>query len=191
MIGALFFTATNGGLLMKAKLTRAAAVLLLLATVIGLLPVFGSQTLVYSTQSNSGIRDVICTTLDGTSADDYYGTDYDYDYLSTLSSTALFNELAKLMTDTHKKITTYNDCRDKVFFVDCENNNTGNATTLYTSFSMSSSHWKGVWSCNREHVWPQSLGGNNTSGGGADLHHIRPSENLINSTSGNMLYGNV
>ena len=95
------------------------------------------------------------------------------------------------MTDTHKKITTYNDCRDKVFFVDCENNNTGNATTLYTSFSMSSSHWKGVWSCNREHVWPQSLGGNNTSGGGADLHHIRPSENLINSTRGNMLYGNV
>ena len=50
------------------------------------------------------------------------------------------------------------------------------------------SQWNG-W--NREHVWPQSLGGNNTSGGGADLHHIRPSDAVVNSTRGNKKYGNA
>ena len=38
-------------------------------------------------------------------------------------------------------------------------------------------------------MWPQSLGGGNTSGGGADLHHIRPSDAVVNSTRGNKKYG--
>ena len=49
------------------------------------------------------------------------------------------------------------------------------------------SQWNG-W--NREHVWPQSLGGGNTKGGGADLHHVRPSDAGVNSSRGNKKYGN-
>ena len=76
-----------------------------------------------------------------------------------------------------------------VFKVDCERNDTTHATTLYTSYSMTSSDWSPTWSCNREHVWPQSHGGGNTSGGGADLHHIRPSQAGVNSDRGNTPYG--
>jgi endonuclease I len=70
---------------------------------------------------------------------------------------------------------------------DCEQNN-GKVSLIYTKYSATMNQWNG-W--NREHVWPQSLGGNNTSGGGADLHHIRPSDAVVNSTRGNKKYGNV
>ena len=177
---------------MKQTMIRTASVVLLLATLLSILPIFGStqSTLVYSTTSNSGLRDQLCTTLDGTGADAYYGNDYDYDLLSQLSATALYNELAELMTDTHKKITTYNECRDLAVKTDCEQND-GRIVTIYSSYSTTNSTYNGGQGWNREHVWPKSLGGDTTSGGGADLHHIRPSENLINSTRGNMLYGNV
>ena len=151
-----------------------------------------AATLVYSKSSNSGKRGEVCTTLDGTSAASYYTGSYSYDTLASLSSSALFSSLQTLMRSTHTKTTTYNDCRDMVWKVDCEENDTSHATTLYTGYEMTSSNWSaGGWACNREHVWPQSLGGGNTSGGGADLHHIRPDEQSTNSTRGNKKYGNV
>ena len=73
---------------------------------------------------------------------------------------------------------------------DCENNN-GKITMIYTSYQANYSEYNSGNGWNREHVWPQSLGGNNTSGGGADLHHIRPSENRTNGDRGNLRYGNV
>ena len=63
----------------------------------------------YSTSSNSGQRDVICTSLDGTGAEDYYKGSYSYDTLSTLSGTQLLTSLRKLMTDTHSYNSSYND----------------------------------------------------------------------------------
>ena len=144
----------------------------------------------YSKQSNSGTRDEVCTSLSGTSAGSYYTGIYSYDTLNDYSGEALRVKLQTLMKKNHST-TSYDDCRDYVWRTDCENNNTSKATTLYTDFSMSSSHWKdGGWKCNREHVWPQSSGGGNTSGGGSDLHHIRPSEANVNSSRGNKPYGN-
>ena len=148
-----------------------------------------SQPASYSSESNSGQRDVICTTLDGTSASSYYTGSYQYDLLSTQSASDIKAALSTLMTTTHTNITSYNDCRDYVFQVDCQNNDTSRATTLYTSHQMTSSEWSPTWSCNREHVWPQSLGGGNTSGGGADLHHIRPAEASVNNSRGNLKFG--
>ena len=53
-----------------------AALMLCLALVISSIPlgvgVEAAATLVYSTDSNSGTRDVICTTLEGTHAGSYY-----------------------------------------------------------------------------------------------------------------------
>ncbi|MBQ8381809.1 MAG: endonuclease [Clostridia bacterium] len=175
---------------MKQKIIRTTAALLLLATLVGILPVFGSQTLVYSTVSNSGQRDVICTTLDGTGAEDYYGSDYSYDVLSELSTDDLYDALEELMTDTHKKLTTYNDCKNYADKTDCENDD-GRIVMLYSSYSASIGDYNGGQGWNREHVWPKSLGGFETTDAGADLHHIRPAESLINSTRGNMLYGNA
>ena len=141
----------------------------------------------YSSQYNSGQRDVIATTLNGTSASSYYTGSYTYDALSSLSSTALQSSLKTLMTSTHSYTSSYNDCHYKADRTDCENED-GRVSLIYTSYSATMSQWNG-W--NREHVWPQSLGGGNTSGGGADLHHIRPSDAVVNSTRGNKKYGNT
>ena len=175
---------------MKRYLRSTVAALLALAILLtSYIPVFavGSQPTTYSKDSNSGERDVVCTTLDGTSADDYYTGSYTYDVLSQQSEKQLYSSLHKLMTDTHSYTSSYNDCHYEADKTDCENND-GRVSLIYTSYSATQDQWNG-W--NREHVWPQSLGGNNTSGGGADLHHIRPSDAVVNSTRGNKKYGNV
>ena len=144
-----------------------------------------AATITYSTFSNSGTRDEICTTLDGTGADDYYTSSYEFDVLSQQSSSQLLQSLRTLMTSTHTKTSSYSDCKNYAYRTDCENED-GRVLLLYTSYSATMSQYNG-W--NREHVWPQSLGGGNTSGGGADLHHVRPSDAGVNSSRGNKKYG--
>lgn len=138
----------------------------------------------YSTEYNSGKRGDVCTSLDGTSAASYY-QNYDYDYLSTLSSDNLFKSLQTLMRETHDYISSYDDCHYKADRTDCQNGD-GSVSLIYTGYSATMSQWNG-W--NREHVWPQSLGGDNTNGGGADMHHVRPSDAGVNSSRGNKKYG--
>ena len=169
------------------KLTALALAVLMLLSSLWVVVTAAPDT--YSSESNSGKRDELCTSLDGTGAEAYYTGSYAYESLITLSPGALQSSLRTLMTSTHTRITSYNDCRDLVFYVDCENNDTTHATTLYTDYSMTSADWSPAWACNREHVWPQSLGGGNTVGGGADLHHIRPAEKGVNSARGNKPYG--
>ena len=140
----------------------------------------------YSSEYNSGERGVVCTTLSGTSAASYYAS-YSYDTLSEQSSSQLFSTLQTLMRTTHKTTSSYNDCHYKADRTDCENED-GRVSLIYTAYSATMSQWNG-W--NREHVWPQSLGGGNTSGGGADLHHVRPSDASVNSSRGNKKYGNT
>ncbi len=167
-----------------------AALLLVFALIVTALPFStpaSAATLVYSKESNSGTRHVICTTLEGTSAGSYYTGNYTYDKLDDLSENALFNALQKLMTDTHTYLSTYNDCHYKADLTDCEANN-GKVTLIYTGYQATMSQWNG-W--NREHVWPKSLGGGDDKDktGGADLHHIRPSDAGVNSSRGNKKYG--
>ena len=164
-------------------------VVVLLLAVSSFIPSFaatGTQPATYSSEYNSGQRDVVCTTLSGTSADEYY-TGYEYDTLSELSSSALISELNELMTDTHTYIASYDDCHYKADRSDCQNGD-GSVSLIYTNYSATMSQWNG-W--NREHVWPKSLAGDSTTGGGADMHHIRPSDQVVNSTRNNKKYGNV
>ena len=149
------------------------------------------QPLQYSTQYNSGQRDVVCTTLNGTSAASYYTGSYTYENLSKLPSSTLKSTLKTLMTSTHSKTTSYSDCKNYSDNTDCENED-GRVLLLYTSYSATMSDWvSGDHGWNREHVWPQSLGGGDTSGGGADLHHIRPDDQKTNGTRGNKKFGEV
>ena len=164
------------------------AIVIILTTFI---PVYAvGQPSSYSSSSNSGQRDVICTTLNGTGASDYYTGSYSVDKLMSQSSTQLKTSLHNLMTETHDYISSYANCRDYAVKTDCENND-GRIVMIYTSYSGTKSEYQNGQGWNREHVWPQSLGGGNTNGGGADLHHIRPSESKTNSTRGNLKYGNV
>ena len=164
------------------------AIVIILTTFI---PVYAvGQPTKYSSDSNSGQRDVVCTTLAGTGAANYYTGSYSYANLTAQTSSQLFTSLRKLMTDTHDYIASYANCRDYAVKTDCENND-GRIVMIYTSYSGTKGEYASGQGWNREHVWPQSLGGGNTSGGGADLHHIRPSEAKTNSTRGNLKYGYV
>ncbi len=144
----------------------------------------------YSQTSNSGIRDEVCTTLEGTTASSYYTGSYSYDALSGKSQDALLQALRTLMKETHKKNSTYDDCKYMADKTDSQKEN-GKITLIYTSKQVTHKDFQNGNGWNREHVWPKSLGGFDKSGAGADLHHIRPSDNQVNSTRGNKLYGNV
>ena len=175
---------------MKERLKKIGAALIavyIIITGVPALPVSAAtaQPTTYSKEYNSGTRDVVCTTLNGTSASSYYTGNYIYEKLSALSKDSLKSQLHTLMTSTHKTTSSYNDCHHKADKTDCENENK-KVSLIYTSYDATMNQWDG-W--NREHVWPKSLGGNNTSGGGADLHHIRPSDAVVNSTRGNKKYG--
>ncbi len=149
-----------------------------------------TQPSTYSKQNNSGERDVICTTLNGTSASSYYTGSYTFAALSALSSSQLKVSLNTLMKANHK-LSSYSDCKNYATRTDCENGD-GRVVLLYTSYSATSGDYiSGSTGWNREHVWPKSLGGDSTSGGGADLHHIRPDDNKTNSTRGSKKFGNV
>lgn len=147
----------------------------------------------YSTSANSGVRGETCTTLLGTHVDSYYTGSYTYEKLSGQSGSALLSSLRTLMTSTHTKTTSYDDCHYKANLTDCENGDGKSINLIYTGYSATQSDWINTNSngWNREHVWPQSLGGFKTSGAGADLHHLRPSDSKVNSTRGNKKYGNV
>ncbi len=178
---------------MKNLKLRALALLMLISLLVSLVVVPTSaagQPAKYSSTSNSGQRDVVCTTLDGTTVLGYYTGSYAYDTLSKQSKDTVFQSLRTLMTSTHKKITSYDNCRDYATRTDCENEN-GKITMLYSSYQATYSEYNSGNGWNREHVWPKSLGGDNTSGGGADLHHIRPDENKTNNDRGNKRFGNV
>ena len=170
-----------------------ASLLVLVIVLTTYLPTFAvgeranTQPTKYSGDYNSGDRDVVATTLNGTSALSYYGDNYSYEKLSEMSANDIKTQLANLMQSTHSYQSSYNDCHYKADRTDCENEDKS-VSLIYTSYSATMSQWNG-W--NREHVWPQSLGGGNTSGGGADLHHIRPSDAVVNSTRGNKKYGNT
>ena len=175
---------------LKRSIMSVLLIIAILASSIVTVSAAGTQPSKYSTSKNSGTRHVVCTTLDGTSAASYYTGSYTYDRLDDLSSSTLLTTLRGLMTSTHSYKSSYDNCRDYSDETDCENES-GNIITLYTSFSTSHSAYNSGSGWNREHVWPKSLGGFNTSGAGSDLHHIRPSENRTNSNRGNLKYGNV
>ena len=107
-----------------------------------------------------------------------------------LSGVELKKELRTLITTTHKRILTYNDLRQEIAKTDKDPNNGNNLILLYTRVSVPS-RWDGGTTWNREHVWPQSTGWSKDTAGGADIHHIRPTNNSANSSRGNKPFGEV
>ena len=107
------------------------ALTLLIAILLNIFPLLSVAAPAYASTSNSGTRDEPCITLEGTGATNYYHDTYSYDRLSALSPDALYSALESLMTDTHKKLTSYSDYRDYAVRTDSEGEN-GKITLLYT-----------------------------------------------------------
>lgn len=115
----------------------------------------------------------------------------------TLNGTALKNELATLITNTHTNNLTYSQIWEALKIVDEDPNNNSNVVLLYgwpntTTGSQARTRSKtlnggnsGDW--NREHTYPKSLGQPNLgeSGPGADAHHLRPTDVQWNNNRGN------
>lgn len=123
-----------------------------------------------------------------------------YNGITATSGESLLGQLHDLITTTHGTYTTYDDCKNPTY-VYATDGNPSDANYDYEFYSQANigSAWgagaQGTW--NREHVWCQSLTIYNTvqlwgeSGGGSDLHHLRPVESGLNSTRNNSPYGLV
>ena len=120
--------------------------------------------------------------------EDTYDGNYYNGIDNSASANTLLGELRDLIVDTHDTYTSYSDCgsgSSKLKLTDADPNKSGNIILFYSGKSVAydSSDF------NREHVWPKSTGLWETSGGGSDMHHIRPTLMNINSSRGNLEFG--
>ena len=122
----------------------------------------------------------------------YYTGNYAYDDISgngnldDLSGTELYTALHRLMTDTMTDSVSYGSLPEYWDYTDAENGRMG-ATLFYSDLCRLDI----TTSLNREHVWPKSYGSFYELGAGADLHHLRPADSVINSTRSNDYMGTV
>ncbi|MDE7158752.1 MAG: endonuclease, partial [Clostridiales bacterium] len=135
------------------------------------------------------------TVADAATASSYYSG------ITATSGTELLGQLHDLITAKRTKYSTYADCRDFGKTTD-PGSKSNTVMEFYTHIDIDNSKWDVSGGWNREHVWPKANSnglwsngdnwhGNDTVGGGGDLHHIRPAEKDINNSRGNKLYGTV
>ena len=120
------------------------------------------------------------------------GTEYYSGINENLTGNSLKKSLRDLITTTHKYKSSYDDCKNPkiVEKTDGDPNKSGNIILFWSELSVSSA-WASGDTWNREHVWPKSKAWYETSGAGSDLHHIRPSDNRVNTVHSNDCYGVV
>lgn len=134
-----------------------------------------------------------------------YSTDAStyYQNITATSGKPLAGQLHDLITSTHRTYTTYDDNGRNGYQKETDRYyENGSPVNGYIYEFYSGVKWPDGWNSNagntnggynREHVWCQSksTGLWGTTGGGADMHHIRPSETRLNSTRGNDPFGEV
>ncbi len=138
--------------------------------------------------SNSGTRHELCTALSD-QARAYYTGDDSYDVVSKLAGSSadpmhsvMFSRLHMLMESTMTNTVTYKNLTRYWPMTDA---NEGSEDPILFYSDVLSDYY------NREHVWPKSRASFYQNNGGADLHHLRPTNPNVNSTRGNMTMGNV
>lgn len=121
--------------------------------------------------------------------------DYYSDLDTSSNGTTFRSKLAQLITDTHKKKTSYSGLADVYSTSDADPNKSGNIIWFYsgTSIKYSGGFGSGGGATNREHVWPKDGGKafSETTDAGSDAHHLRPTEANLNSTRGSRQFGEV
>ena len=120
----------------------------------------------------------------------YTGSYYDKTNLN-VSGNELKNNLRSLITSTHKHTTTYEELKTFTPKSDASLTNPSKVVLIYSRKEVQGTWSSGGHYWNREHVWPKSLGGFGENGAGADLHHLRPEDPVVNSTRNNFPFGEV
>lgn len=131
-----------------------------------------------------------------------------YNGITATSGKQLAAQLHDLITSTHRYYTSYNDNGSNLYqqYTDQYYENSSKVNGYIYEF-YSGVKWPNGWAAtagntsggyNREHCWCQSNSVTSsgtqmwgTTGGGSDMHHIRPVECRLNSSRNNHPYGEV
>lgn len=131
-----------------------------------------------------------------------------YNGITATSGKQLAAQLHDLITETHQIYTTYDDNGSNGYQKNTDQYyENGSKVNGYIYEFYTGVKWPNGWypsnndsrgGYNREHCWCQSNSVNNdgkqmwgTTGGGSDMHHLRPVEVALNSTRNNNEYGEV
>ena len=116
----------------------------------------------------------------------YYSSSF---VTSTHTGTALASDLHELMFDTHDTYVAYASLNTYLAESDQDPHDSDNIIGFWSNVSVVGEWNSSVW--NKEHIWAQSYSNSawTTSYGGADMHHIRPSDAMVNISRGNTAYG--
>lgn len=126
-----------------------------------------------------------------------------YQNITATSGKPLAGQLHDLITSTHRTYTAYDDNGANGYQQETDRYyENGSPVNGYIYEFYSGVKWPDGWypdakdtrgGYNREHVWCQSksTGLWGTTGGGADMHHIRPVENRLNTSRGNNRFGEL
>ena len=179
---------------------RAVALLLTFCLILTLLTVVFAQT--GTLKKNRAKRHVLCQELSGQAAD-YYTGDFSYENLSALSGvyspndsyaatqSELYGALHELMESTHtNQNVTYSGYGETALATYWASTDSAEGTSSYLYFYTDIDASEG-YTMNREHVWPKSKASYYQRGGGADLHHLRPSISSVNSAKSNHTFGDL
>ena len=159
--------------------------LLLLAMLASL---FAGLTLTANAASyayNNGKRGEVCTSL-SSAAEAYWSGSYDYATMSAKTGDTLRTALRSKITSNRSTV-GYNNLQNYFIYTDAYQGSSSQVMLFYAGIPTSST-WSGTANWNREHMWPDSLGGNAMEG---DLHSMRPTDPKANSTRSNNKYGNA
>ncbi len=136
------------------------------------------------------------TAVEASAAESTYTGTY-YDSITETSGTALLGQIHDLITSTHKTYPTYKGL-NSIFPQSDPGLDGKGVLEFYTHETLTGDFGSSTGNPNKEHVWPKSLSNglwketaSGYKGGGADLHHIRPTEMTLNSKRGNDKYGNL
>ncbi len=112
-----------------------------------------------------------------------------YDSAEGLTGNALLLELRSIINTGFIGL-TYDDARYILDETDRDPNNSSNLILIYLGTSVSGT-WDAGVTWNREHVWPQSLLGEeagSTVNSASDLHNLKPADPATNSSRGNKFF---
>ncbi|MCR5686359.1 MAG: endonuclease [Lachnospiraceae bacterium] len=141
---------------------------------------------------NSGHRDTVCTALSD-AAKKYYSGSYSIENLQKLSGNDLKKALAALMTDTdaHSAHVSYKMLTKYFSYIDAEDGKAGTVLFYSDSLPLEANGSVKATTISREHVWPKAHGSFHETKGGADLHHLRPSDSIVNANRSDYCFGYV
>ena len=190
---------------MKQLMKKGMSLLLAFVLILGLVPAISltadAATVNYRYSGsyiyNWGTREEVATFLSPNAEDFYEENNVTYAELAVLSgsskessvpSSALYKELASLMSGAQTKQTSYNGTRDLFQYTDCENNGSPSTISSFYSGIAIGPSWDGGNTWNREHTWPNSKG-DKAGNGENDIMMLRPASVKENSSRGNKAYG--